>query len=135
MKYLILLSLLVSSAVCHAGESPNSMTKEINYLLDHLESSGCKFNRNGSWHSGSEASAHLRKKYKYLLSKNQLQSTESFIKKAASESSISGKPYEVQCKGTPVVLSNAWFKNELNIYRNLENTNRPLLKPNQSSKQ
>jgi hypothetical protein len=94
------------------------MSIEIEHLLNRLETSGCKFKRNGSWHAGSDASVHIRKKYEYLLEKKQLKTTESFIVKAASESSSSGKPYEVQCESKPSVLSYIWFTNELNIYRN-----------------
>ncbi|WP_428003867.1 DUF5329 family protein [Acidovorax sp.] len=31
-------------------------------MLTHLESSGCKFNRNAAWYSGQEARRHLQRK-------------------------------------------------------------------------
>mgnify|MGYP003385234391 CR=1 FL=1 len=97
------------------------MKQEVEHLFTHLESSGCQFNRNGSWYSATEATAHIRKKYEYLLSRNQLKTTESFIEKAATKSSISGKPYEVKCEGQSVVLNSVWFSKELNDYRKIKN--------------
>ena len=82
-----------------------------------LETSGCQFNRNGSWHSAAEAATHIRKKYNYLVRKKLLTDTESFIKKAASESSISGKPYTVKCEGQADINSALWFDQELANYR------------------
>ncbi|MBP6310389.1 MAG: DUF5329 domain-containing protein [Arenimonas sp.] len=120
MKYLIITLMIFCSAFCSAGENSTPINKEIRHLLAQLEHSGCKFNRNGSWYSGSEASDHLRNKYDYLLRKNPQITAEFFIVKAASESSLSGKPYQVQCAGKPVVISSIWFNNELNSYRKLK---------------
>ena len=64
---------------------------------------------------------HIRKKYEYLLNRNLLKTTESFIEKAATKSSMSGKPYEVKCEGQPVVLNSVWFSKELNDYRKIKN--------------
>lgn len=97
------------------------MQQEVEHLFTHLEISGCQFNRNGSWYSASEAAAHIRKKYEYLLNRNLLKTTESFIEKAATKSSMSGKPYEVKCEGQPVVLNSVWFSKELNDYRKIKN--------------
>ena len=121
MKYLIIVPILLLSALCSASEDLGIMKVEIEYLLIQLEKSECKFKRNDSWHSGADAANHIRKKYEYLLDKNQIKTTESFIVKAASESSTSGKPYEVQCKNKESVLSYVWFTNEMNVHRNLKN--------------
>jgi hypothetical protein len=42
-----------------AGPTPMTVRAEVDALLGKLESSGCQFNRNGSWHSAAEAKAHL----------------------------------------------------------------------------
>ena len=60
--------MVIFSALCKADELPNSMKQEAEHLFAYLENSGCQFNRNGSWYSASEAAAHIRKKYEYLLS-------------------------------------------------------------------
>jgi hypothetical protein len=102
---------LVSFAVSAA---PSERTKtEISYLFNHLKSSGCKFNRNGHWYAAAAASDHLRTKYDYLLKEGMIGSTESFVERAAARSSITGKPYLVQCPGAAPVESATWFRAEL----------------------
>ena len=118
MKNLLITCLFLLSSFCGAADLPGSTKQEVEHLFTHLETSGCQFNRNGSWYSSREAVAHLRKKYDYLASKNLLTTSESFIEKAATESSVSGKPYQVKCEGQAVVLSSVWFSNELKVYRN-----------------
>ena len=82
-------------------------------LLDAVAGSQCQFNRNGSWYEGAQARAHLQKKYDYLEQKKLVASTEQFIERAASESSISGKRYQIRCPGTSTVDSAAWLKERL----------------------
>lgn len=113
---LMLLSLFVSMPAIGDKLSP-AMKEEVLHLFSFLEKSGCEFYRNGSWHQGSEASVHLRKKYQYLLGNRLLSSTESFIDRAATESSISGKPYQVRCGNSVTFESAPWFKAELVRYR------------------
>ena len=60
-------------ATCLAATAtplPPAARAEVDALLARLQSSGCEFNRNGSWHSGAEAKAHLLKKLDYLEGKN-----------------------------------------------------------------
>jgi hypothetical protein len=118
MKNLLITCLFLLSSFCGAADLPSSTKQEVEHLFTHLEASGCQFNRNGSWYSSREAVAHMRKKYDYLVGKNLLTTTESFIEKAATESSMSGKPYQVKCEGQAAVLSSVWFSNELKTYRN-----------------
>jgi hypothetical protein len=117
MKIILIAFFALLSAFCNAEELSGSTKQEIEHLFAHLESSGCQFNRNGSWYSAAEASVHIRKKYDYLVGKGLLNTSESFIEKAATESSMSGKPYQVKCEGQSVVLSSVWFNNELKVYR------------------
>jgi len=121
MKIILISIFALLSAFCNAEELSSSTKQEIEHLFIHLESSGCQFNRNGSWYNASEASSHIRKKYDYLVGKGLLNTSESFIEKAATESSMSGKPYQVKCEGEPVVLSSVWFNNELKAYRKSKN--------------
>ena len=118
MKIILVTIFALLSAFCNGEELSGSAKQEIEHLFTHLESSGCQFNRNGSWYNASEASVHIRKKYDYLVGKGLLNTAELFIEKAATESSMSGKPYQVKCEGQPVILSSIWFNNELKVYRN-----------------
>lgn len=103
--------------LCPAGEPSNNTKIEIYHLFSYLKSSGCMFNRNGTWYPASDAVDHLQKKYDYLLKKDMITDTESFIAKAATESSMSGKAYEVKCQNNPGAPSAAWFTKELIAYR------------------
>jgi hypothetical protein len=118
MKKNILYLLLILANTCFATEAaPETTKQEISYLFSYLENSGCQFNRNGTWYQPKDAVAHLNKKYQYLLGKHLVPSTEAFIERAATESSISGKPYLVQCHGSAPTESATWFKSSLTKYR------------------
>lgn len=117
MKYFLLAIACWGFSFSAVADSNGIAKAEIEYLFSHLEKSGCEFNRNGSWYTASEAAAHLKKKYDYLVKKNMITNTESFIEKAASESSVSGKAYQVKCEGKPVVSSKEWFTEELSVFR------------------
>lgn len=99
-----------------AGESTDT-TQEIRHLFSVLESSPCRFQRNGTWHRAAEASTHLRRKRDYLARKGLLTSTEAFIDLAASRSSLSGQAYRVQCGQDAAQSSADWFRAELAAYR------------------
>jgi hypothetical protein len=117
MKIVTSILLFVFSALCQANQLSTTSQQEITHLFSYLEHSGCQFNRNGSWHNSKDAAAHLDEKYQYLLKKNQISSTETFIEKAASKSSITGTPYQVKCGNAASVESAVWFKTELDKYR------------------
>jgi len=116
MKLTVLLGTLLLSAQAFAA-TPAATRTEVTHLMAAVEQSGCKFSRNGSWYSGAEARKHLQKKFDYLDKKDMLTTTESFIEKGASTSSMSGKPYEMQCPGTKQVTSAEWLTVELKRYR------------------
>jgi hypothetical protein len=113
----VCLALLWCLQAAQAGPLPEAARQEIQQLLGRLEASGCQFNRNGSWYSSQDARAHLQKKLDYLADKGQLESAEQFIERAASKSSMSGKPYWVQCTNTPQQESAAWLGAQLKLVR------------------
>ena len=115
MRSVLILGLL--SAPVARAEPPTSVQIEVNFLLGYLEGSGCEFYRNGTWHDSKAAQAHVRSKYKYLVMRNQVNTTEEFIERAATESSLSGQPYEVRCKGAASVTSKQWLRDELARFR------------------
>jgi hypothetical protein len=90
---------------------------EIKHLIAHLGASGCQFYRNGSWYSAERAVDHLTRKYEYLRKRGLVPDAEAFIERAATESSASGKPYQVRCAAAPAVPSARWLREELERYR------------------
>lgn len=113
----ILALALLLAHVSHAASPPSPARPEINALLSKLETSGCRFNRNGNWYSGLEAKAHLLRKLDYLEGKGAVQTTEQFIELAASASSSSGTAYQVQCQTAPAQSSAAWLTAQLKALR------------------
>jgi len=96
---------------------PINVQIEVNFLLGYVDGAGCQFNRNGTWHDAKAAQVHLRDKYKYLVARNLINTTEDFIEKAATESSFSGQPYEVRCNGSATLTSKQWLRDELARFR------------------
>jgi hypothetical protein len=111
----LLITLLALPAV--AAEPDETARTEIAHLLQYLESSGCQFQRNGSWYPPARAADHLNQKYEYLLKKGLVTSAETFIERAATESSQSGKPYSVKCGAAAPVPSADWMREELKRFR------------------
>lgn len=122
MKYLfaVLIALLASPIALAA---PDEVARtEIAHLLKYLETSGCQFQRNGSWYAPARAAGHLNQKYEYLLKKDMVTTAEQFIERAATQSSSSGKPYSVKCGDAEAVPSAEWLGAELQRFRtNKEN--------------
>jgi hypothetical protein len=107
---------LLSAPVARA-EPPPGVQVEVNFLLGYLEASGCEFYRNGTWHDSSAAQAHLRDKYRYLVARNLVDTTDQFIDRAATQSSFSGQAYKVRCNGGAEVPSKQWLHDELARFR------------------
>lgn len=119
------LSLLV--LVCCTGQLAAALDetaqREIDYLLTRLETSQCRFFRNGKWYDADRARRHLEKKLAWLAKRDLVDSAEQFIERAASESSRSGEPYLVQCGGA-VMLSAAWLNEQLRAFRRTSDNGR-----------
>src|SRR5262245_39348467 len=116
----LLLGVLLVPSAAWAADPPPAAKAEIQHLLDYLGSSGCQFFRNGGWHSSADARDHVQKKYAALLDRGMVKTTEDFIVRAASESSMSGQPYPVRCAGSGPVTTGKWLQAELARYRNLK---------------
>lgn len=109
--------LMAAAAFAATAAAPVPATeREVAHLLSHLSGSGCEFYRNGDWHAAEAARAHLEKKYRYLRDKGLVKTTEDFIQRGASESSMSHEPYQVRCAGR-VSASASWLRAELSRYR------------------
>ena len=111
----VMIALNIMPAAHAAGSSVAEL--EINYLLGLIEQSGCEFFRNGTWYDAPRAQAHLRAKYDALSATNQIKTAEDFIDKAASNSSLSGRPYQIRCGGSAALSTNQWFSAALAQYR------------------
>jgi hypothetical protein len=105
------------ACVAHAGTLSPTARVEIDALLKRLETSGCQFNRNGSWYPGPEARAHLQRKLEYLEDKGLVDSAEQFIERGASQSSMTGRAYLVKCADQTAVESRAWLTAQLQAIR------------------
>ncbi len=92
----------------------SSTSDEIEHLLNFVAASGCIFERNGNDYDSVEARAHIQRKYDHL--KNRINSTEDFIRHAASKSSMSGRKYHATCNGQ-TISSEDWLTTELKRYR------------------
>jgi len=88
---------------------------EIEYLLSSIGSSNCTFIRNGNRHSSQDAEAHLRMKYRHGMRYSS--SSENFIARLASASSVSKKPYYMECEGEKKIPSGDWLMRRLDEYR------------------
>jgi Family of unknown function (DUF5329) len=108
--------LSLAAAAASAAPTPKAQ-HEIDALIAGLGSSGCEFERNGSWHDARAARAHLQKKYDYLRKRDMADTAELFIERAASKSSMSGKAYRVRCPGKAAEPSERWFRQRLQILR------------------
>ena len=98
---------------------------EIGQLLGYIERSGCAMYRNGSWYSASDARAHLEKKYRYLLNRGLLNTTEDFMDRVATASSMSGEPYQVKCDRGEPISSAEWLTTELQRLRKASAATKP----------
>jgi hypothetical protein len=112
--------LVLAATVAVAGELPQTAKVEIGALLGALEVSGCRFYRNGTWHTAAEAKDHLQMKLDYFVKRDRIATAEEFIEKAGTKSSLSGQDYKVACPGQDEEPSAVWLGDAL---RNLRERN------------
>lgn len=117
MRRLVVIAVFFLSSAVMASPLPAPARAEVDALLNKLQSSGCEFQRNGSWYTGNEAHTHLLRKLDYLEGKDLVKTTAQFIEKGASTSSSSGKPYQVRCGATAAMDSDKWLTAELKAMR------------------
>jgi hypothetical protein len=86
---------------------------EITYLLEFVNNSGCGCYRNGTWYDSKKARAHLQSKYEVLAGGGGISTAEDFIDRAATTSSLSGRPYEVRCRDGVTITSSQWLRGVL----------------------
>ena len=111
-KLIPLILLLVAATA--AADDP-AAEAEIEYLIEAIGDSGCVFIRNGSRHPAADAEDHIRMKYK--RARRYASTAELFIERLASKSSMSKKPYLMECPGAEPVPSGDWLRARLDEYR------------------
>lgn len=89
--------------------------QEIEYLLASVEQSHCTFIRNGKAYPSAEAADHLRMKYERAGSR--VNGADQFIGRIASKSSMSGKPYTMQCEDAEPLPTQRWLSERLAEFR------------------
>jgi hypothetical protein len=95
---------------------PPTEREKIDQMLATLARSDAIFIRNGSEYKGTDASSHLRTKLQ--AAGNRVKTARQFIDLLASESSASGKPYQVRTADGTTKPSREWF---LKLLESLEN--------------
>ena len=115
MKRTLFLCGLIVSQILPVRDALASPQQEIAHLLAFVESTQCKYERNGTFHNGSEAALHIKKKADYYA--EDIKSAEDFIAYSATKSMLSGRHYQVHCTEMPAINSEDWLNNELIKYR------------------
>ena len=119
MKHTLAVAIFLFFAPVFA-DAPPGQKLEIDHLLNFVEHSTCRINRNGKFYDGSKAISHIKKKYAYF--KNEIQTTEQFIELSATKSTMSGNYYMVECGDGEQVRTKDWLLNELENYRDSGNS-------------
>ncbi len=112
-KILTIFCLLIAHTA--SADVPAEQATEVDYLLNFVRQSQCTIDRNGTHHTGPKASEHIKKKYDYF--RDDIKTTEDFIKYAATKSTLSGKYYSVICPNRDTIKTQAWLLNELSHFR------------------
>ena len=84
---------------------------EIDELISYVGTSGVRFIRNGTEHSGAEGALHLRDKL--AKAGNRVKTTEDFITGVASTSYITRKPYLVKFADGHTQPTGDWLRAHL----------------------
>jgi Family of unknown function (DUF5329) len=109
------------SLIAESGAAPPApgVLREIDFLLDAIGSSGCEFYRNGTWHDAKSAQAHVGEKSAWLLKRDLIATTDDFIERAATKSSLSGEPYKIRCGASAEVPVDRWLRDQLARFRSI----------------
>jgi hypothetical protein len=121
----VLVAALLLSLTAQGATLSAAARGEIDAVLSRLQSSGCQFNRNGTWYPPAKAKDHLLRKLEYLEDKGLVDSAEQFIERGASRSSMTGRAYLVKCGDAQPVESRAWLTEQLESIRNAGTAAKP----------
>ena len=116
MKLTTLIFLFLISGYIYGADN---LSNEINHLLNYVVENKCDFIRNGIHYKSDKTVSHIKKKYAYF--KNKIKTAEEFIELSATKSTISNKPYLIECDGQALQTSKQWLLDELMKYREMNN--------------
>ena len=91
----------------------------VQYLLDFVNASECRFYRNNKEHTAGNAAAHMQRKYAHF--RDDIKTPEDFIRLTATKSLMTGKLYYVKLKNGEKITSEAWLLQALEDYRQNQN--------------
>jgi hypothetical protein len=112
MSKFLAMILLCLAAVAQADAASTSESSRIEYLLTVVGSMhDAQFIRNGKAYDSAAAVSHLRSKLR--LAGGRVKTAEDFIRYCASESSVSGEPYEIRFADGRVVMSADFLRQKL----------------------
>ena len=112
MSRLFAVVLLTLAAVATATDRLPAEEARIEYLLAVVASlPDAQFIRNGSAYDSTAAVKHMRAKLRFAG--RRVKTAEDFIRYCGSESSLSGKPYEIRFADGRVVLSADFLRQRL----------------------
>jgi len=109
-RFIIVAALLHSPALFAVDPDP-----EIDHLLEAIGDSGCVFIRNGTRHDAEKAEEHLRMKYD--RGRRYATNAENFIERLASKSSMTRKPYMMECPEVEAEPAGDWLMRRLEEFR------------------
>ena len=104
-----ILTLLLTTTIALALD--RHAKAEIDELISYVGTSGVRFIRNGTEHSGAEGAQHLRDKL--AKAGDRVKTTDDFIAGIASRSYISGKPYLVKFTDGHTQPTGDWLRAHL----------------------
>ncbi len=106
------LGALLLTMLAQAQALAPTQAQRIDYLINCVESMGtAQFIRNGNTYDAKAAADHLRLKRR--LAGSSCATAEDFIRYCATQSSTSGKPYEIRLPDGTVVSSAAFLQGKL----------------------
>jgi hypothetical protein len=91
----------------------------VQYLLDFVNASECRFYRNNKEYTAGNAAAHMQRKYAHF--RDDIKTPEDFIRLTATKSLMTGKLYYVKLKNGEKITSEAWLLQALEDYRQNQN--------------
>ncbi len=112
--------ILLSATLLSPSSYGMSENDKIRHLLREIEISGYTFIRNGNEYPSRKAREHLEFKLKRAGKK--IKTAGDFIRKIASRSSFSGKPYYIRMKSGRIIKTEEWLKAKLKELENRLNS-------------
>ncbi|HVN45709.1 MAG TPA: DUF5329 domain-containing protein [Steroidobacteraceae bacterium] len=108
----VLLAMLCLVAAAHAGELAPRERARIDHLLAIVGSlQHAQFIRNGTAYDSATAVSHLRLKWR--AAGTRVQTAEDFIRDCASQSSLTGQPYEIRFSDGRTVAAADFLRQQL----------------------